>query len=287
MIKYNVNVCDRIYNEMMIHFTKICPNNCPFCVDKKNKGVNDKAPDLEKIEKSINIYKDDINAVTISGGEPFIFINELYELVKWIKDNTSLKIYIVTSLPKICYDNKDLFYQICELCDNIQVSAAHYNDRKAAKIFNSEEVIKYPRQILLSTFPYKDKVTISLNAVKGYLDTKEDIIEAIKHYNWMGYKDIKICEMFDADKYYVDIPKTLGIKMKSPFAHGCKTEYDTLELIPEFNGKLTIKRTCFLRTKCQKACLSDCFKMLTKYIKKKEYFFGVIHEDGTIAPYWI
>ena len=287
MIKYNCNVCDRIYNEMIIHFTKDCPNNCPFCIDKRNYGVNTREPNLEKIYKTIDTCSTYIETITISGGEPFLYINELYKLVTKIKNENKLRIVIVTALPKQCYDNKDLFYKICSLIDSLQISAQHYDESKVSEIIGNTLNLMFPRQEFLEEFPYKEKTTISLNAVKGYLDTKEEIIQSILHYNKLGYKDIKIAEMFDADTYYVDIPNTLGIKMKSPFAHGCKVTYDTKKLIPEFDGTLTIKRTCFLRTNCQKASLSDCVKMLTKYVQKKEYFFGVIHEDGTIAPYWI
>jgi pyruvate-formate lyase-activating enzyme len=287
MIKYNCNVCDRIYNEIMIHFTKDCPNNCPFCIDKRNAGINSRKPKVNEIYKSIEICAKYIDTVTISGGEPCLYMDELYELVSLIKNSTQLKVNIVTSIPKECVENKELFYKICELCDNIQISFGHYNPKNLVKIFGNKHINGYGRNEFINEFPYKDKTTISMNVVKGLSDNKDEILRAIKSVNWFGYKDIKICEMFDSDNYYVDIPKTLGIKMKSPFAHGCKTEYDITKLIPSFDGTLTIKRTCFLRTNCQKASLSDCFKMLTKYIKKKEYFFGVIHEDGTIAPYWI
>lgn len=287
MIKYNCNVCDRIYNEVMIHFTKDCPNNCPFCIDKRNIGIDSRKPEVDKIYESLEACEPHINTVTISGGEPFIYMDELYELVKKIRENTKLKILIVTALPKICWDRKDMFYKICDMLDNIQISAQHHKEDIVSTIIQSKQNTQFPRQELFKEFPYKDKTTISVNVFKGCLDTKDELVECIMHYNKYGYKDIKICEMFDADNFYVDIPSVLGIKMKSPFAHGCKVTYDTKKLIPEFDGTLTIKRTCFLRTNCQKASVSDCIKMLTKYIKKKEYFFGVIHENGTIAPYWI
>lgn len=289
MIKYNCNVCDRIYNEVMIHFTKDCPNNCPFCIDKRNIGVDSRKPDVKAIWNALKKCEPYIDTVTISGGEPFLYINELYELVKLIKEFTKLKLIIVTSIPKTCFDNEALFYDICSKCDNIQFSVGHYDNEKAAKLFGNNYFLTYNKQRMemLLTFPYKDKVTVSINIVKGLLDTKDEIIRHIKAFTYWNYKDIKLAEMFDADDYYVDVTKVLGIKMKSPFAHGCKTEYDISKLIPDFNGKITIKRTCFLRTKCQEASLSDCIKMLTKYIKKKEYYFGVIHEDGTLAPYWI
>ena len=288
MIKYNCNVCDRIYNEIMIHFTKNCPNNCAFCIDKRNVGIDTRKPDIDQIYKTLETCLEYIDTVTISGGEPFIYMNELYCLIKRIKKHTNLKVIVVTALPKECNDNRKMFYEICELCDNIQISAQHYNDEIAYQIMNvKSDSKKYDRASLLKEFPYKEKTTLSLNVVKYLLDDKDDILNNIYYFNKIGYKDIKIAEMFDCDKYYVSIPDVLGIRMKSPFAHGCKVTYDIKEMMPEFDGTLTIKRTCFLRTKCQKASFSDCFKMLTKYIQKKEYFFGVIHEDGTIAPYWI
>lgn len=286
MIKYNCNVCDRIYNEMMIHFTKDCPNNCPFCIDKRNIGVDSRKPNVDSIFESLKSCSSNITQVTISGGEPFVYVDELYDLVKRIKENTNLKTTIVTALPKQCWENRSKFYDICYMVDNIQISAQHHVEANAKAILKSKS-IDYPRYEFMYDFPYKEKTTISINAVRGFLDTKEDILACIMHYNKMGYKDIKIAEMFDSDNYYVDIPKTLGIKMKSPFAHGCKVEYDIKKLLPEFDGRLTIKRTCFLRTHCQEASVADLIKMCTRYIKKKTYYFGVIHEDGTIAPYWI
>ena len=289
MIKYNCNVCDRIYNEVIIHFTKKCPNNCPFCIDKKNVGVNSNKPNIMAIWNSLKQYASNITDVTISGGEPFLYIKELYDLIKLIKNFTNLKISIVTSFPYQCTqeENKEIFNKICEAVDSIQISGGHFKKSKLEKLFGNKNISNYNRDYYLKCFPYKDKTILSINTVKDIVDTKEDILDCIKYFNEIGYKNIKIAEMFDADKYYVDISKILGIKMKSPFSHGCKTTYNLNEILPECTGTLTIKRTCFLRTNCQKASFSDCFKMLTRYILKKEYFFGVIHEDGTIAPYWI
>lgn len=286
MIKYNCNTCDRINSEVMIHFTKNCPNKCPFCIDNINKGVEEREPDLDAIWMSLEKCLPYINTVTISGGEPCIYMEKLLELVNKIKENTNLKVIVITALPKVCSDKRSLFYEICDKIDSLQISAQHHIESIASTIVNSHSLY-YPRYEFMYDFPFKEKTTISINIVRGFFNTKQDILDSIMHFNKMGYKDIKIAEMFDADNYYVDIPKMLGIKMKSPFAHGCKTEYDIKPLLPEFDGRLTIKRTCFLRTNKQEASLADLFKMITRYIKKKTYCFGVIHEDGTVAPYWI
>ena len=40
-INFNTNLCDRINNELVLHLTQECPNNCCFCIDKLNKHYDD------------------------------------------------------------------------------------------------------------------------------------------------------------------------------------------------------------------------------------------------------
>ena len=291
MIKYNVNVCDHAGSELMVHFTKACPNNCSFCIDKMNLGVATKKTNVDAIIYTIEQCKDKVTQITISGGEPFVFMDELNTLIDYLKSMTSLRVTVVTSLPKICYEQKDKFFSIVDECDEIQISLHHYVDQWADKIkgievdYNFMQVRKEFLKEIVER--YGDKVLGMINILKPYFENKWDILQVIRKFNALGFKRLKICEMFDADDLYVDIAKTLEIKLPSPFAHGCKTEYDITGMIPEFNGKLYIKRTCFFRTKKQKASILDLIKISTRWMFAKKYFFGVIHEDGTLAPYWI
>ena len=294
-IRYNINTCDHPAeaSELMIHFTKVCPNNCSFCIDKINYGVATKKPDVDAIIKTINKYKDEVKNITISGGEPFIFINELKTLVDWIKENTTLKILIITSVPNICYDQKDKFFYILDKCDNIQISLQHYTEGIADEIRKSRS--NFDRNIFYKEIIEhcgNDKILGSINIIKPYFLSKYDIITQVMLFHRLGFKNIKIFELFDADEFYIDIPKMLHTKMNSPFAWGCKTEYkkangnwclgDTV-----FNGHLYIKRSCFMRSRKHEANIWDFIKMCTRWIFAKKYFFGVIHENGVIAPYWI
>lgn len=292
MIKYNVNICDSSdkKSELMIHFTKICPNNCSFCIDKMNFGVNTKKPQIDKIINTIKRYKDQVKNISISGGEPFVFIDELETLVNWIKENTDLKILIITSVPNICYNKKEQFFRILDKCDNIQISLQHFNDEISDKIRQSKSTFNrtdFYKEII--NYCGRDKILGSINILKPYFEDPDMIIWNIRYFNKIiGFKNIKICEMFDADDIYIDIPKILNIKLPSPFAHGCKIEYKKVKkLIPDFEGHLYIKRSCFYRTKHQKASFSDLVKVCTRWLFAKKYFFGVIHENGKIAPYWI
>ena len=298
-IKYNINICDsnKHKSELMIHFTKVCPNNCSFCIDKLNLGVNTKKPDIDKIIKTVDKYKDKVSNISISGGEPFVFMDDLLYFVNWIKENTELKILVITSVPNICYKEKEKFFKILDKCDNIQISLQHYNTKLGDSIRGSESDFdrnNFYKEIL--DHCGTDKILGSINILKPYFEYRCDILRNIMLFNKLGFKNIKICEMFDADNLYIDIPKTLGIKMNSPFASGCKTEVKDVDKLfkmdPElhyyhFQGHLYIKRTCFYRTKLQKASVWDLIKVCTRWIFARKFFFGVVHENGEIHPYWV
>ena len=293
-IRYNINTCDHSpkISELMIHFTKLCPNNCEFCIDKLNIGVNSKKPEIDKIIETVNEYKDKVKNICISGGEPFIFIDELLYFVNWIKENTDLKILVITSVPNICYKEKDKFFEILDKCDNIQISLQYYSDNMSDMIRQSKSNFdrkEFYKEILEHCG--SDKILGSINIFKPYFENKDDIINNVMMFNRLGFKNLKICELFDADDLYIDIPKTLGIKMNSPFAWGCKTEYKGAKKWSlygdNFDGHLYIKRSCFYRSKLKKANIWDFIKICTRWIFAKPYFFGVIHENGKIYPHWI
>lgn len=298
-IKYNINICDssKHKSELMIHFTKVCPNNCSFCIDKLNLGVNTKKPDIDKIIKTVDKYKNKVSNISISGGEPFVFMDDLLYFVNWIKENTELKILVITSVPNICYKEKEKFFKILDKCDNIQISLQHYITNVGDNIRGSESDFdrnNFYKEIL--DHCGADKILGSINILKPYFEYRWDILRNIMLFNKLGFKNIKICEMFDADNLYIDISKTLGIKMNSPFASGCKTEVKDVDKLfkmdPElhdyhFQGHLYIKRTCFYRTKLQKASVWDLIKVCTRWIFARKFFFGVVHENGEIHPYWV
>ena len=287
MIKYNVNTCDQICNELQVHFTKSCPNKCPFCIDATNRGIDRKlsVPDVGAIYKRILVYKDNIGSVCISGGEPMLFMTQLLELVMLLKQNTNLKVYIISAIPEQCYQQRNIFKKILELCDGLAISPQHYKEDIADKMRGHQST--FDRQKFYEEMPYKEKITVNLNMVKPYLCEKEDIIACIEHYNKIGFHDIKLVELFNMENIYVKFEEVFGVKMKSPFAHGCKTDFDINPWIPSYKGRFTLKRTCFFVNKLLHANLSDMFKAATRKLFEKKYYFGVIYEDGSLHPYWV
>lgn len=285
-LRYNSNVCDHISDEIIVMVTKACPNKCAFCIDQLNPGITS-PPNFDAIRECIMKYHDKITNIVLSGGEPLLYLKEVYDLVKYLKENTKCKVTINTSIPIQCYNNKELFFDLVRLCDCILLSGQHYNQKIADQIRKSKS--KFDRIEFYKTLENKDKFIISLNIHKPFLYKKYDILKNIENFNSIGFNNIKICELYEHPESYVSIDEALGIKLPQPFAVQCSTKnYDISNLLPNFKGNLTIKKCCFIKSNNLKANFWDLFKTATRRIfMRKKYFFGVIQPNGEIYPYWI
>jgi hypothetical protein len=171
------------------------------------------------------------------------------------------------------------------MLDNLSFSAQHYKEEVADKIRCVKS--KYNHQELYKILPHKEKMCVNINLNKPYLYLKDDVCKCIKHYNDLGFTTIRVAELFDTEEHYVSFEEVFGIKMKSPFAHGCKTNnFDITPWIPSFKGNLIVKRVCFLVCKQRHCSFSDLVKVCTRHWFKKPFAFGVVYEDGNVYPYW-
>jgi len=132
----------------------------------------------------------------------------------------------------------------------------------------------YDRQAFYNSLGQKDKIRINLNIVKPYLYTREDIEECLKHYDKMGFNSIKLSEIQHGSDYYVSFEKTFGIKLGSPFSHGCQTYINMQEIIPGFRTPLLLKRSCFACEETLKASFSDGVKAFTKLFTTPKNKYG-------------
>jgi len=286
-VNYNVNICDNIFNDLEIHFTKACENNCPFCIDKLNAGIDESAkPNVNAIFTTILVYSNKFDEIGIAGGEPCLYLDELHELCTLIKKYfPTKKLTLITSIPEICFTKKDTFYKVLELCDYVTISPQHHNQEIADKIRGRKS--GFDREEFYKNLPHKEKISITINLIKNYLDTLDDVKTCLLYYNKLGFNKIKLCELSQRPTMFVNLEEILGIKLKSPFASGCVTKnYNTSEWLPEFNGTLTLKRTCFYNNCLRKANLWDLLKAGTRWLFRKKYFFGVIYGNGNIYKYW-
>jgi pyruvate-formate lyase-activating enzyme len=284
-MKTKCNCCDGIYNSFDVHFTSACDNNCRHCIDKCYEGINISKPDVNAIVNTIVENKDGLDDVLFLGGEPCLYLNELIDCVKQLRDKTDLKLFVTTSVPKICYDEREKFIELIELLDGINLSVQHYNETVADEIRNVES--KYDRQEFYKSLPYKEKIRINLNVVKPYLYTKEDLINCLIHYDKMGFNSIKLSEIQHGKDVFVSFEKTFGLKLGSPYSCGCQTYLDMNDIIEGFKTHLLLKRSCFMCEETLKASLGDGVKVVTGLLRKPKNKYGVIYENGELKKGWV
>ena len=279
------NCCDGIYNSLDVHFTSACDNKCDHCIDLKYQGLNITKPDTESIINTIINNSKGIDDVLFLGGEPCLYLPELIHCIKEIKKMTSLKIFVTTAVPKICYDEQELFCELIDLVDGINLSVQHNRENFADAIRNTRS--RYDRQEFYNSLPNKDKIRINLNIVKPYLYTKKAITECLKHYDAMGFNSIKISEIQHGKDHFVSFEKAFGIKLKPSYTFGCQTYLNMNELIKGFKTPVLLKRSCFMCEKTLKATLLDGLKAIYKLAVKPKNNYGVVYEDGTLAKGWV
>lgn len=280
------NCCDGIYNSFDVHFTSVCDNRCAHCIDCKYEGKHIVKPDVKAIADSIVSNSKGYDDVLFLGGEPCLFLPELIDCIKRIRAGSGLKVYVTTSVPKTMHHNPKLLNELLELVDGINLSVQHYKEDIADKIRRTKS--QYDRQAFYRTFPHKEKTRINLNIVKPFLYEKDDILACLKHYDDMGFPEIKLSEIQHGSEYFVSFEKVMGIKLKSPYCHGCQTWIDMRPFIPGYKGRLLLKRSCFLCESTLKASGMDFAKALYRAVTPKpQNKYGVVYEDGTISKGWI
>lgn len=283
--KFIRNCCDGLYNSFDVHFTSNCDNKCAHCIDLKYDGVGIKRPNVSEITKTIIENKDGYDDVLFLGGEPCLYLDELLLCVREIKQKTNLKVYVTTSVPKICHDSPALFDELLELIDGINLSVQHYKEEVADEIRKVKS--KYDRQSFYASLPFKEKIRINLNIVNPYLYTKEDITECLLHYDRMGFKEIKISEIQHGKDYFVSFEKTFGIKLTSPFYGGCQTHLDMTKIIKGFKTPVLLKRSCFMCEDTLSASFMDGIKVGYRFFNPSKNKYGVVYEDGCLTNRWI
>ena len=284
-MKLKCNCCDGIYNSYDVHFTSACDNKCAHCVDACYEGKHITKPNVDEIVNTIVEKSDGLDDVLFLGGEPCLFLDELYECVCKLRESTNLKLYVTTSVPKICYDKKDLFFALIKKLDGINLSVQHYKEDVADEIRKTKS--QYDRQTFYNSLPQKEKIRINLNIVKPYLYMRDDLTNCLIHYDRMGFNSIKLSEIQHGKDYYVSFEKTFELKLGSPYSHGCQTYLPMEHIIPGFKTPVLLKRSCFMCEETLKASVTDGIKAVCYLFIKPQNKYGVVYEDGSLERGWI
>jgi organic radical activating enzyme len=248
-------------------------------------GVGATKPNISAIVDTIVKHQDGLDDVLFLGGEPCLYLEELLECVTALRSKTKLKLFVTTSVPKICYDKKDIFFSLIEILDGINLSVQHYDETVADSIRGT--ISKYDRQKFYGSLPHKEKIRINLNIVKPFLYTKEDLTNCLRHYDKMGFNSIKLSEIQRGKDVYVSFSELFGLKMKSAYSNGCQTYLDMPRIIDGFTTPVLLKRSCFLCEESLKATILDGVKVIAKVFKPSKNKYGVVYANGQLTKGWV
>jgi len=297
IMKLKCNCCDGIYKSIDVFFTSKCDNRCRHCIDKlcqEKRIANGLSilygkPDSTNIAKTIIENSEKFEDVLFLGGEPLLYIKELLDCIMQIKNNTNLKCYVTTSMPKIAaIDNNEILWKLLDVIDGMTISVQHHNEYIADEI--RQTTSKYDRHAFYKSIPnrFKKKIRIAANLVKKYFTSKDDVINLVKTYENFGFSYFKLTELQHAELDFVSFEDLFDIHMKSPYAYGCQTKIDLSQYGIKHDIEVLLKRSCFLVEESRNASIADGLKILyKKMFKCNNGMFMLVDNIGNKHSSWI
>lgn len=259
------NFCGGNFQDWLeVNLIESCNAHCHWCIEKDGYHPSYHAP-VETIAKmAIETGKTNI---ILLGGEPLLYkdIKILIELL--VKSNK--KVWITTNgyllTPK--YWGENLLN-----ITGVNISIHHYDLVKNKNITN----VLINKNDLLSTIAYMHmrgtNIRMNCNAIKGYIDTPEEIISYVQWAKNIGADKVRFAELKQDDEEFVDLAKILNYKYglnDNPFTHGCNSDC-VIEGVP-----VNFRQMCGLQTSRRIAPLNP-----------KQELKQVLYYDGKIYNGW-
>ena len=286
-MKLKINSCDGVYeNSLDVRFTKFCDNDCSFCIDKL--GVASQG-DTDINALALSTLRSGRREILILGGEPMLLPGKLLGYISLIRPHVD-KIYITTSLPKNVTPLNPIILAILNRIDGLNVSLHHYDYKKNNEVLNASSPHDRVTQLgeLLKYESFASKIRVSVNLVKGVIDSREDLDRYIETIKKLGGKHIKITELqhVPADMF-VSFEEIYGTNLLAPYVYGCQT--NETDLIGK-DINITLKRSCYAikHINIAKATWKDLVKELVRVVfRVNKSKYNVVYEDGTLTRGWI
>ena len=263
------NIKDIGYNliDLYIILTKKCNVNCSFC--EYHNGLSD--INIDKFKDTLNWLLNfcSISTVHFTGGEPTLEIDKLKQLCKIIKqENKLIKTSVNTNGTRL----KEL--EDIEELDNIALSRHAISDEDNRKIFNSNLV---PSAEDIGNFKDKHKLHLSCNLIKGYVDSKENILKYLEFVSTLGVNDVGIVSLMNINEF-------------------CNQHYIDFESLDIQENERLIKSRCFrniseetgdICCKCEnylyRASNMNLISMYHRYaIKNNEIADYLVYDNNTL-----
>ena len=174
---------------LYIKLTDNCNANCLFCANGNSCDYGNL--DLKKLEYVIRYLfsQDRLQGISITGGEPLLEYNKLFELLDLIYQiDPNIEIQISTNGINLL---KLLDYPNINALESIHISRHHYDDEINNSIFRSNKVAQ-AQDIITFQEALEDKKIVNINTLvmKDYISNLDEIKKMLDHVGELGvYKN--------------------------------------------------------------------------------------------------
>lgn len=172
--------------------THICNTNCSFC----NYHYGDSVKfDFEKWKYCIDEIVDRLGIfkASFTGGEPTLQFDIFVKCLEYLKSKDENIFTIINTNGS----NLDRLIGL-DCLDNIALSRHSIDDIENQKLFGSTVV---PNLEVIKDFPEKEKLHLSCNIVKGYVDSDEKIKEYLEKCSEIGVRDVGFVSLMPINEY--------------------------------------------------------------------------------------
>ena len=174
------------YVMMYVKF-KGCNANCLFCEYKSDALKFNE----EKYFEIINELKEKIwiKKISFSGGEPTLQLDTLKRVMRKTR-LLSPETFMVVNTNGV--NLKEVFEDrsFVSVVDNFAISRHHWDDDKNNDIFGTETISSEDILSLRKNIRRKKIFHMSCDLIKGYIDSKEEVINFLEYANHMKIKSI-------------------------------------------------------------------------------------------------
>lgn len=183
---------DNITTNLYTCLTHVCNVNCPFCeyhYKDNNKFDFEKwVCCVDELIDKVGIYK-----ASFTGGEPSLEIDLLVKCLDYLKSKDKDIFTIINTNGS----NLKKLEGITSL-DNIALSRHHYDDIINKDIFRSNLV---PSLEDIKNFKDKDKLHLSCNIIKGFIDSDVEIKNYLDKCAEIGATDVGFVSLMPINDY--------------------------------------------------------------------------------------
>lgn len=187
------------YVNLYVKITDGCNARCPFCCNDDEHITSSHSFNADKLFDIIHEISDcdiKLNRISLTGGEPSLCPDSLIELLQLISASEEC------AFTQVQLNTNGLTSNSIELMrhprlDSISLSIHHYDPEKLSELYGrgiTFNPLEYIRDI-------SNKLNISCNLIKGYIDSPEEIEKMIEYADTFGVKTIGFVSLMHKNRY--------------------------------------------------------------------------------------